>query len=190
MIPKRLSVKFFTQDSQPVNLDPFVPLFHRWIQDHTVEGLLVDVARYEHVPEGPGVLLIAHEVDYGIDLTANKPGLLVRRKRNETEDLNAILRDALRKAAIAAAAIHADGTTGARLDPAIVEITLIDRLQAPNTAEVLESVKPTVEAALNSIYPDGFELRKGTDDPRACPSLIATSKASADFESMPARLSA
>jgi len=31
-----------------------------------VPGLLIDVADYAHVPDGPGVILIGHDVDYGI----------------------------------------------------------------------------------------------------------------------------
>ena len=189
MIPQRLSVKFFVQGSTPVDLAPFVPLFHRWIQNNTVEGLLVDVARYEHVPDGPGVLLIAHEVDYGLDLTGGKPGLLVRRKRYEGKgDLPGILRDTLRKAALAAKALHADGSTGVQLDARTVEITLIDRLRAPNTPDALATATRHIEPVLGEIYPEGFEIRQGNEDPRACLSLIATSTAPTDFESLLSRL--
>ena len=46
-----------------------VPVFHRWIQTGAIPGhLLVDVADYDHVPEGPGILLVAHEGNLGIDL--------------------------------------------------------------------------------------------------------------------------
>jgi hypothetical protein len=189
MIPQRLSVKFFAPSNNAVNLDPFVPLFHSWIQNHTVEGLLVDVARYEHVPEGPGVILIAHEVDYGLDLTAGKPGLLVRRKRYEgAADLAEVIRDTLRKAVIAALALQADGSTGVQLDAGTVEITLIDRLQTPNTAVAYDAVTPLVKQVLSDLYPDGFELRSGSDDPRTCLSLIATSTAPAEFKSALSRL--
>src|SRR5688572_5034855 len=118
MIPQRLSVKFFVKGNMPVDLAPFTPLFHRWIQNNTVEGLLVDVADYKHVPDGPGVVLIGHDVDYGLDLTAGKPGLLVRRKRYDRNGSFAeILRDTFRKAILAAKAIQADGTTRVELDP-------------------------------------------------------------------------
>jgi len=189
MNPQRLSVKFFAQSSSPIDLAPFVPLFHHWIQNSTVEGLLVDVARYEHVPDGPGVLLIAHEVDYGLDLTGGKPGLLVRRKRIDgSGDLAGILRDTLRKAAIAATALHTDGSTGVQLDAGTVEIALIDRLRAPNTPDALATATRHIEPVLGEIYPEGFEMHQGSEDPRACLSLIATSTAAVDFESMLSRL--
>jgi hypothetical protein len=189
MTPQRLSVKFFIEGSGPIDLGPFIPLFHRWIQNNTVEGLLIDVASYQHVPDGPGVLLIGHEVDYSLDLTGGKPGLLVRRKRYEGNgDVADILRDTLRKAALAATALHADSSAGVRIDPRSAEITLIDRLRTPNTQDSLETVTRHIEPVLNDIYPEGFELRHGSQDPRACLSLIATSTAAANFETMLSRL--
>jgi hypothetical protein len=185
MIPQRLSVKFFVQGTTPVDLAPFVPLFHQWIQHSTVEGLLIDVARYEHVPDGPGVILIAHEVDYGIDFTGGRPGLLVRRKRYDADsDLADILRDTLHKAAIAAQALHNDGSTGVQLEPNTVEIALIDRLRTPNTPEAREAVTPAIKSALGGIYPKGFELRPTSDDSRANLSLIATSNEPVKFDSL------
>ncbi len=190
MIPQRLSVKFFIKGSAPA-LPPFVPLFHRWIQNNTVEGLLIDVADYEHVPDGPGILLIGHDVDYSIDLTDGKPSLMVRRKRYEdSDDFAAILRDTLRKAAQAANALHADDAVSIEIDATTVEITLIDRLQSPNTAEAYAAATSEVEAVLNALYPAGFELRQGSDDPRDCLSLVATSKSTADFASLAGNLTA
>ncbi len=82
MNPKRIAVKFFTDEpGAPVALEPFIPLFHRFIQQATVPGLLIDVANYIHVPNGPGVVLVGHEVDYGIDAVGGRTGLLTVRKR-------------------------------------------------------------------------------------------------------------
>jgi hypothetical protein len=191
MTPQRLSVKFFVEGSAPVDLGSFIPLFHRWIQNNTVEGLLIDVASYQHVPDGPGVLLIAHEVDYGLDLTGGRPGLLVRRKRYEGDvDLAGILRDTVRKAALAATALHADSSAGVKIDPRTVEITLIDRLRTPNTPDTLETATQHIKPVLDEIYPEGFELHHGSQDPRACLSLVATSTSAIDFETMLSRLGA
>ena len=85
MISQRISVKFFVSEPDAVHLPAFIPVFHRWIQDHAVEGLLIDVADYKHVPEGPGILLIGHEGDYSIDMAKGRPGLLYSRKREWDE---------------------------------------------------------------------------------------------------------
>ena len=55
---QRIGVKLFMVDGVSVRPREFVPVFHRWIQTQAVrDQLLIDVADYEHVPEGPGVLL-------------------------------------------------------------------------------------------------------------------------------------
>ena len=64
---QRIVVKFHLDDGSPVELDKVIPVFHRWIQTGAVEGLLIDVADYSHVPQGPGVMLIAHEGNYALE---------------------------------------------------------------------------------------------------------------------------
>jgi hypothetical protein len=83
MNTQRIAVKFFVEPDPraTVDLEPFIAMFHRFIQQGSVEGLLIDVADYAHVIEGPGVILIGHDVDYGIDTTGGRAGLLVTRKR-------------------------------------------------------------------------------------------------------------
>lgn len=190
MVPQRLSVKFFVEGSVTgVDLAPFTPLFHRWIQNSTVEGLLIDVADYKHVPDGPGVLLIGHDVDYGLDLIGGKPGLLVRRKRYQGQgSLRDVLRETLRKAVLAIEAIKADGTTGVEFSAATVEITLVDRLLSPNTDAAAAQASREIEPVLGELYEEGFDLRRGSADPRACLSLIASAKAAVDFDALLDRL--
>ena len=83
--PRRVSVKFFAnpQPGSALDLAPYIGLFHQFIQEKSVEGLLIDVADYTHVPDGPGILLVGHDVDYGIDLAGGRAGLLTVRKRIE-----------------------------------------------------------------------------------------------------------
>ena len=86
MIPNHIKVKFFVEAPNAVDLPAFIPLFHRWIQKKTVEGLLIDVADYQHVPEGPGILLMGHEGNYAMDMANGRPGLLYSRKREWGDD--------------------------------------------------------------------------------------------------------
>src|SRR5262245_58264691 len=106
MNPNRLSLKLFA--AQPIargDLHRFIGVFHRFIQEAAVPGLLIDVADYAHVPDGPGVILIGHEVDYGIDLARGRTGLLTLRKRAGELSLEALFRDALAKSRAAASAL-------------------------------------------------------------------------------------
>jgi hypothetical protein len=155
MTPKRLAVKFFTSPdpAAPVDLGPCLGLFHRFIQQGGLEGLLIDVADYAHVPEGPGVVLIGHEVDYGLDLAGGRAGLLTTRKRYPLDlPLPEVLRDTLRKALLAVQAIERDGSTGLRFATGALEIQLVDRLAAPNQAQAYEAAKSEIAPVLAGLY--------------------------------------
>ncbi len=153
MGPKRISVKFFTTRSESgVELEPFIPLFHRFIQQASVEGLLFDVADYAHVPTGPGVVLIGHEVDYGIDSSGGRTGLLTVRKRAGDLPLAELLVDTLRKALGVVQAIEEDGSAKIQFALDRVEIQILDRLFAGNDAAGYEVVEGEVESVASRLF--------------------------------------
>lgn len=71
-----VNVKVFATPDSIVSWPDLIPVFHRWIRERAVPGTLIDVADYSQVPEGPGVLLIAHEAFYSVDNRAGKLGFL------------------------------------------------------------------------------------------------------------------
>jgi hypothetical protein len=171
MTPRRISAKFFAQPDPAAALDlrPFIGLFHRFIQEGALEGLLLDVADYGHVPAGPGVILIGHDVDYAIDLTDGRAGLLTTRKRHPDLPLGELLRDTLRRALIAVQQVEADASSGLRLATGEIELRFVDQLAAPNTQEAYESACKEIEpVAIRLFGASGFDLaRARVDDPRA-----------------------
>src|SRR5579871_4797500 len=98
MIPFRLQLKFFAADPAAVDLSKFTGIFQRWIQQKPLDDMLIDVADYRHVFEGPGIVLIGHESDYALDVSKGRPGLLFTRKRQRDADLHAQLRNSFRLA--------------------------------------------------------------------------------------------
>ena len=108
MTPERLrpltsseiSVKLFVDDPSGVRLKELIPVFHRWIQESLLgDELLVDVASYEQVPKGPGIVLICDTAHYYFDLRAGRPGLRYRSRRTapatEEEGIARAFRSAL-----------------------------------------------------------------------------------------------
>ena len=77
---QHLNVKLLLENSQDLDLDAIVNVFHGWIQEQLCEELLLDVADYRHVHHGPGVVLIGHEADYAIDNTDGRWGIRYNRK--------------------------------------------------------------------------------------------------------------
>jgi hypothetical protein len=169
MNPKRLTVKFFFQE--PVALELFIPVFHRWIQEKVVEGLLIDVADYKHIQDGPGVILLGDEVDYAIDLGKGQRGLLLRYKRRSPDkgSLPAQLSDALLLAARACRLLETDPALEGRVAfrTGEIEIAFQDRLAAPNTESTFGETLPEIKQVLEQVYPEReLELRLASEDPR------------------------
>jgi hypothetical protein len=73
-----------------IQLERAIPVFHRWIQERALDELMVDVADYTHVPEGPGVVLVCHDAIYALDGGGGELGLLYRRRRETHPSLGAI----------------------------------------------------------------------------------------------------
>ena len=180
MNPQRIAIKFFTtpDTSLPVALEPFIPLFHAFIQRGRVEGLLIDVADYAHVPDGPGVLLVGHDVDYAIDSSAGRAGLLVTRKRCGDLSLAELLGDTLRKALVAVQAIEEDRPGDLRFDTDSFRLQILDRLVAPNNDQSFQVLQAEVEAVLVKLFGDAaFQLsREEGDDPRKALALRAAAQ--------------
>ena len=134
-----------------------VPVFHRWIQTAAIPGhLLVDVADYDHVPEGPGILLVAHEGNLGIDLIGGQLGLLYYRKQPLAGDLAARLRACTGIALHACRLLEQDPALGGRLrfNAGQLEIFANDRLRAPNAPATYDAFQPELDRLLHTIYGD------------------------------------
>ncbi|MDB4980878.1 MAG: hypothetical protein JWM82_1630, partial [Myxococcales bacterium] len=65
----KLQLKLYLtpESARAVQAEAFVPVFHRFIKDKVLPELVIDVANYDHVPKGPGVVLIGHGSDYFLD---------------------------------------------------------------------------------------------------------------------------
>jgi len=154
-IPQRFAVKFFVQDKDAasVDLDAFMPIFQRWIQHHTVEGMLIDVVDYKHVKNGPGMVLIGHEADYALDMRDGRPGMQYTVKRDATGDFAERLQNAVQKALRACQAIEEEkalkGAVTFALDE--VEVVLLDRLRVPNDEESYNALQGDLQTVLGDI---------------------------------------
>ena len=77
---QHINIKIFAQEPAAIDLGDAIPIFHRWIQDKVSDELLIDVADYQHVPGGPGVLLVSHEAHYALGHDSGRLGLLYNRR--------------------------------------------------------------------------------------------------------------
>ncbi|MBI2194681.1 MAG: hypothetical protein HYU36_22100, partial [Planctomycetes bacterium] len=112
---QKIGLKFFVEKPCSIDVREFVPIFHSWIQNSTLKDLMIDVADYAHVETGPGVVLIAHEANYAMDLGENRLGLLYYRKQPIESDFPAILRSSFSSALHACRLLETDNKLQGRL---------------------------------------------------------------------------
>lgn len=161
MDSSKLSIKLYAREGQdPSVFDAgvIVPVFHSWIQARAVpDHLLIDVADYAHVPDGPGTVLVSHEANFSTDRTEGRPGLLYVRKQPLEGSLGQRLRTVLAAALSAAVRLEEHpslrGKLHFRTDEFLFRVH--DRLLAPNTPRTLEQVKPELERLAAELYPGG-----------------------------------
>ena len=106
--PQRVGVKIFVEDQEAFDRARMIDVFHRWIQEDRLPGILIDVHDYTHVPEGPGVLLIAHEWHLRTDEAGSRIGFEYELKREASGTLAERLRDSIVSVLAAAAALEQD----------------------------------------------------------------------------------
>jgi len=185
---EKLIVKFFA--AEPVErVSDAIDVFHRWIQESSVDGLLLDVADYAHVPDGPGILLIGHEADHAVDEAEGPLGYLYSRKRGlEGSDEERIV--AVLKAALAAALeLQRDETLGLKLDSSRLRLVFNDRLNQPNDEAAWASLEPAVGAALARLYGDAALLvERDEGDPRSRLTISVGATTDDDLAALAARL--
>lgn len=149
----RLMVKVSLDTPDPLDLEPVIDVFHGWIQRDAVEGLLIDVADYRHVPAGPGVMLIGHERDYGVDLGDGVAGMVCVEKRGGGEpSLDAQLRAAAGRARAAAdLLVAAAALDGWSVREGELVVRVLDRLLAPAGDEGARTIAPAVQDAARGL---------------------------------------
>ena len=164
----RIGAKLYAENPEVIDLGAYVPLFHGWIQQKTLDGVPIDVADYAHVPDGPGVMLIGHEADRSIDLGEGRPGLVYQRKRDAEGDLESRFAAAIEAADRLATEIEDDPAAGGvRFGRDEILIRINDRLAAPNDDATLDALRPAIEAALAVVRPGRAPaIARLTGDPK------------------------
>ncbi|MEO8212473.1 MAG: hypothetical protein ABI560_04745 [Myxococcales bacterium] len=162
----KLQVKIFAVPSTgpTPSLETFIPVLHRWIKDHVLRELMIDVANYAHVPDGPGVVLIGHGSDTFIDETGGRRGVMHSRKR-EAPAPEERLGDAFRRALHAAMLLETEpalaGTV--RFSPNEFLFRINDRLLAPNTDQTFAAVKAELDTLAARMFEGPYELGRVGD---------------------------
>ena len=163
---QHISVKLLLKEQEGIDLSALVPVFHGWIQNQIFDELLIDVADYRHVPDGPGVMVIGHEADYSVDNTDGRLGVRYHRKAVLNSNNQERLKQAVRSAFAAALRLEEDAALSQkfRFNGQDVEIVINDRLLAPNNPETREAIEPEIRALADRLFGAGaYQLTWQTD---------------------------
>jgi hypothetical protein len=157
----KYDLKVFLHDTAAVAVEEFVPIFHHWIHTQALAELLIDVADYAHVHHGPGVMLIAHDAHYAMDMADGRMGLLYSRRRQTHPTRRALQGTTARLASV----LHCALTACQRLEAATAPhgrvqfrgdellLRLNDRLYAATPA-AYQRLLGHLEPLLDTLYPD------------------------------------
>ena len=159
---QHVNIKFFIENPETVKLDTFQGVFNTWIQRHVTAEMLVDVAEYLHVHNGPGIVLIGHEANYSLDNAQGRLGLLYNRKAQLDGSAQEKLIQAADAALTAAAVLEKEN--GLRFNGREAQLVINDRLLAPNTVETFAALQPDLKAFFDRLYKGAaYELNHKPD---------------------------
>lgn len=172
---QHVNVKLLVKDPEAVDLEPLIPVFHRWIQGQVCEELLLDIADYRHVPEGPGIVLIGHQADYSVDNTNSHLGVRYNRKAPFDGSNQDRLRQATCSALRAFQRLEAEAALEGkiRFNGRDVELFINDRLLAPNREEIRHAFHPDFKALFDKLFRGGDYVMSYDTDPRHLLSVAA-----------------
>jgi hypothetical protein len=169
---QHVNVKIFVCSETPVELEPFIDVFHRWVSAQSFSDMLIDVVDYRHVKMGPGVLLVGLEADYGMDEAENRIGLLYNRKAPLEGSNHDRMRHSLQSAAKACLLLETE-FDGLKFNRREFEININDRALAPQTDDSRDTFQTELETFLRErLGISEFEIEPAQDVRRRVGALV------------------
>jgi hypothetical protein len=158
---------FATPESRP-RLGDAIPVFHRWIQQKRLPEMMIDVSDYQHVPSGPGVILVCHEAIYGLDEGKGRLGMVYNRRTELNGSVEDRLQQAVRAAESAAALLEQEPEFAGKLrfDHKAWEVVVNDRALAPNNETTWKALEPPIRTVFDALMGAGNYQLQHHEDPR------------------------
>lgn len=189
MTLQRFCVKFPAREAHLDDQDEtnLVYVFQDWIRDRALDGVLLDIADYRHVPEGPGVMLITHEINYAMDKGNGQLGLYAQRKVGDSASNKEAILELVQAVAKFSQLLQADERVQGKISLEGGKFLYMsnDRLHAPNNEETFNALKPDLEAAAGHLYPGkSVAVTRIENDPRDPLTVMVDTSESIDLPSL------
>ncbi len=176
---QHVNVKLFLKDPEGVDLEALIPVFHEWIRSQSGSDLLLDIADYRHVRSGPGMVLIGHEGNYSVDDTGGRLGVRYNRKAALEGSNQDRLVQAMQAALEACRRLESEpGLEGKiQFNGREIEVTLNDRLLAPNRTETRKAAEPELYTLFATLFGEAeYETAYPQDSRRLFSVHVSTSR--------------
>lgn len=185
---QRFCVKFFARPPAEIDDAKFIDIFHEWIRRQALSGILIDVADYLHLYNGPGVMLISHEANLSMDRAENRLGLMYQRKTSQPATLAHRILAAIEVTLTACRLLEQEPLLNGDLKFSGDEFVFVanDRLLAPNNDATYKALHDELETVAQCLYANAdIESQHRSEDPRERFSVfIKSSTPTIDIESL------
>jgi hypothetical protein len=150
---QKINVKFYLTPDAVLSPEDAFRIFSQWIPE-TTDEVLIDVADYKHVSEGPKTVLVGHEANYTLDNSGGRYGLLYGQKSLAQGSNQERIKTAFAAALKACRRLEQaeDATAKAQFGCSEAVIVINDRLAASNTDTALEELRGDLEPVLGQLY--------------------------------------
>ena len=150
---QKINVKFYLAGDAVLSPEDAFRIFSQWIPEAKDE-VLIDVADYQHVPQGPKTVLVGHEANYTLDNTDGRYGLLYGQKATAQGSNAERLKSAIASALKACRRLEQaqDATAKARFVGAETVVVSNDRLRAANAEATLDEIRDDLDTVLGELY--------------------------------------
>lgn len=127
-MPHKLQLRLQCEALGPGLVPRAIETFHSWISEHALDEVLIDVADYRHVGDGPGVVLVGLDANYMLETRGREAGAVAlscfRKRTGPTDPLLDVLRRTLRAAKLLQAGL---GEAQLRFHSQTLELCVVDR---------------------------------------------------------------
>ncbi len=159
--------KLFIENPEDIVPAEFFKVFSDWIPDSP--EIFVDVSDYTHVHDGPILFLAGHFVNFALDLTGNRLGLLSDYKQVMDGSDEEILRKTLAETLQTAKRLEDEPQFKTAPKFSLTELSFIvnNRAVAPNTPATFAALAPELQKVLGKAFgSDKVHLEQVKGDPR------------------------
>jgi hypothetical protein len=127
-------------------------VFHGFIQQNALPDVLLDVADYEHVHQGPGIVLLAHAAHYALDESEGELGVLHARRRDSDGTRRERFERVLRNTRLLATKVEAETSGALRVSGSRLRFEIADKLHAPNDDATFDGVREDLLRAVEAVF--------------------------------------